>query len=113
ALLLVSFIFSIRVFPSFAEAVSRIPVLEQLVRLIDHDPGLQSAIENEFMQPIGITKEHNGVRFTLDGIIVDEGRMNIFYTVESPESYVEAADIRNFSVKHLDGKGLSAGISYN
>ncbi len=80
---------SIRVSPVFASYVSQIPGLEKIVQLINYDKGLKLAVENEFMQPIGASDEHEGIKLTIDGIIIDESQMVVFYTLENKSEYEE------------------------
>jgi len=79
------FVTSVRVSTVFAAFVAQIPGLDVIVRMIQNDlndQGLQLAVENELMQPIGLSDEHDDIKVTVEGIIMDEVRMNLFYTVE-------------------------------
>lgn len=76
--LLVIFLTSVRVSPAVAAAIQRIPGLGYIVELINYDKGLQSAVENDFIQPLGLSDEHENVVFTVDGIIMDESSLVIF-----------------------------------
>jgi hypothetical protein len=73
----------IRVSPTFADYMSSIPGFEKVVELVHFDKGLLSAIENDFMQPTGVSDEQDGMKVTVDSVIVDEEKMILFYTVES------------------------------
>lgn len=83
ALLLVTFVTSIRVSPVFAQAVASIPGMEKFVELISHDKGLGAAIENDYYQKIGVTQTVDEQTLTVNGVILDETGINIFYTIES------------------------------
>lgn len=80
--LIIFFLTSIRVSPTLAAALQQIPGLGYIVELIRFDKGLQSAVENDFIQPIGVADEHEDILFTVDGIIMDESSLIIFYTIE-------------------------------
>ncbi len=82
AAMILIFVMMIRVSPVFASYVSYIPGLEKFVELVRFDKGLTSAIENEFMQPVGVFDEHEGIKITIDSAIVDEQQMVLFYTME-------------------------------
>lgn len=83
AILIIVFITSIRVSTAFAAYVSEIPGFEKMVELIRHDKGLMSAIENDFMQEINVSDEHDGIKVTIDSVIVDEAQMVVFYSIDS------------------------------
>lgn len=84
ALLILTLVTTIRVSPAFATAVASIPGMEKFVELIQNDKGLNAAFENEYYQPIGESQKIRNAALTIDGIILDESGMNIFYTIESP-----------------------------
>lgn len=83
AILVLVLITSIRVSPTFANAVASIPGLDRFVELIQDDKGLQSVFENEYFESIGASETIDNATLTIDGVILDESGMNIFYTVES------------------------------
>jgi len=86
AILLLTLITSIRISPAFANALSSIPGIEKIVQLLEYDKGLTSVLENEYYQKINKTQTINNVTLTIDGAILDESGINIFYTLTSSES---------------------------
>lgn len=96
--LLAVFITSARVSPALAEVLRQIPGLGYIVELINFDKGLQAAVENDYIVPLGISDEHEGIVFTVDGMIVDEGSLVIFYTIDrsGAGSPVELAEVELF-----------------
>jgi len=102
---------TIRVSPAFAAFVRDIPGMDYFVKLIADDRGLQDAVANEWMQPMGLSDAHDGMRLTVDGIIADERRAVIFYTVkhENENFAVRLSDIQVFSG---DRKPLHGILSY-
>ncbi|WP_084243550.1 DUF4179 domain-containing protein [Planomicrobium okeanokoites] len=90
ALIILTLVTTIRVSPAFANAVASIPGMEKFVELIQNDKGLQGVFENEYYQPIGESQTIGNATLTIDGVILDESGMNIFYTIESA---VEMGDI--------------------
>lgn len=86
ALLFLTLVTSIRVSPAFANAVASIPGMEKFVDLISMDKGLDDAIQNDYYQEIGAAQTKDGHTLTIDGVILDESGMNVFYTIESEES---------------------------
>jgi len=110
AIALIILAVSIRVFPGFAAAVSQLPGMDAIVRLIAYDRGLQAAVRNDYYQPLGATRTEDGVTLTVDGVIEDEGRLVLFYTVTDPEAaYVEIDSPR---IRLQDGSGLAAAYSW-
>lgn len=105
AILLLTFITSIRVSPAFANAVASIPGMARFVETIQSDKGLQQAIENEHFQQIGVSKETENMKVTLEGFITDETTMVAFLTIDekrfSPESRPE------FRILNLEGEVIS------
>jgi len=85
--LLAVFITVVRVSPVVAAVLHQIPGLGYIVELINYDKGLQSSVKNDFIQPIGVSDEHENVVFTVDGIIMDESSLVIFYTVENKRGH--------------------------
>lgn len=111
SLLIVLFIISIRFSPTFAEIVSSIPGVDYIVKLINFDKGLKLAVENEFLQHVGISDEHEGIIFTVEDIIADESRLIVFYSLKSKGDYdyVNLAHVRLFNE---EGEGLSASTNW-
>ncbi len=83
ALLVLTLATTIRVSPAFANAVASIPGMEKVVELIQYDKGLDAIFENDYYQPIGELQTIGNTTLTIDGVILDESGMNIFYTIES------------------------------
>ncbi|MCZ8537461.1 DUF4179 domain-containing protein [Paenisporosarcina quisquiliarum] len=98
ALLLITMATSIRVSPAFANAVSAIPGLEKIVAMIHYDKGLTSAFENDYFQKINASQTKGDLTLTVDGVILDESGINVFYTVKSDET------IKNVRVQNVELK---------
>ncbi|GAA0497823.1 hypothetical protein GCM10008986_26050 [Salinibacillus aidingensis] len=103
AVLLISFIGSIRISPAFAQYMTSIPGMEKIVELIRDDKGMMSAIKNDHYNEIGTSIHHNGVKITLDGIIADQKGFVLFYTLEDQDGGRPAA-LQNVRLKTPDGK---------
>ncbi|MFJ7970006.1 DUF4179 domain-containing protein [Psychrobacillus sp. NPDC096389] len=111
AILMLTFITSIRVSPAFANAVASIPGMERFVDLIQLDKGLEAIIENDYYEAVGVSQMKDNMTFTIDGIILDETGMEIFYTLEAPFS-MEDIQYGNLEVWN-DGKNLSEDSAYS
>lgn len=114
--LITIFVTSIRVSTTFAAFVSNIPGLSEIVKLIQDDRGLNLAVKNNLMQEIGKYDEHDGIRITLDAIIMDEVRMNAFYTIQTVDPQIKL--IENFvkveiSFENSAYPDIEHGISYS
>ena len=84
--------------------------MEGIVSMIRQDKGLMMAIDQSLLQKVGVTDEHDGTSLTVEGIITDESRMVIFYTMKGmkdPEKF-------NYDIDLLDenGKELPVAFSY-
>jgi hypothetical protein len=113
-LLLVTCLFTIRISPVFASILRDIPGLKTFVNLIHNqsDRGIQLALDNEFVQPIGVSDEYGGIKFTVEGIIADETRVIIFYAIESSSSGQRFL-IDRPQITDSNGKDLQAGIGWS
>lgn len=110
AALILLFTGCIRVSPAFASFVEQLPGMEGIVSMIRQDRGLMMAIDQSLLQKVGVTDEHDGTSLTVEGIITDESRMVIFYTMKGmkdPEKF-------NYDIDLLDenGKDLPVAFSY-
>lgn len=116
AILLLTFITSIRVSPVFANAIASIPGMSGIVELIQDNKGLQLAIENEHFQAIGTSGEVESMKVTLDGIITDETSMVLFSTIEkkknSPNRFISGYRILNQKGEDLSNGG-SVSVSWH
>ncbi len=69
-------------------ACSQIPVLCQLAKAVTFSRSLTDAVENEYVQPIGIKQTKNDVTAEIVYLIVDQKQVNIFYRLNS-EKYAQ------------------------
>lgn len=83
AVLLLAFVMTIRVSPAFAQAVSSLPGMSQIVEMIQYDKGMKAIIANDYYEEIHATDSDGTVTVTLNGVIVDQSGMVISYTVDS------------------------------
>ena len=110
AVLVLTFVTSIRISPAFANTIASIPGMEAFVAIIQQDKGLQAIFEEEYYQKIGVSETKENVTLTIDGVILDETGMNVYYTVESPKK------MKNVQLKEMELTNSesipSGGISY-
>lgn len=112
AAVLLLFIGSVRVSPVFASYVSRIPGMEGVVGMISRDKGLQLAIDHDLMQEVGVSASHDGITFRVDGVIADEARIVIFYTMET-EGNAALPDFYENQIKLFDYAGQEIKEGYS
>ena len=111
AILVLTFVTTIRVSPAFASAISTIPGMERFVYIIQYDKGMKAIVENDYYEPIGITQVKDNITLTIDGIIIDATGAEIFYTLEAPYS-LENMDYQGIKLLN-DGQELIASSSYD
>ena len=110
ALIFFSFVTSIRVSPVFANAVASIPGMEKFVDLIQYDKGLEAIFKNDYYQKVDAVQTKSGLTLTIDGVILDETGMNIYYTLQSKEA-VNGLSIQSVDLKNAPPGGISYGGS--
>lgn len=110
-LLVTVFAAMIHVSPAFASAIRQIPGLEVFVRILStQDKGLVRAFDNEFFQPINVSRTQNGETVTLNGIIADETRIVVFYSwSNAPSAPKHGPEVK---LHPADGSQLSAVIGF-
>jgi len=84
AAVFIIFVTVVNISPAAVSAMERIPGLRQLAEAVSFSPSLTAAVEHEFVQPIGLTQTINGVTMRVEHVIVDQRRLHIFYTLDSP-----------------------------
>ncbi|WP_170138863.1 DUF4179 domain-containing protein [Oceanobacillus chungangensis] len=114
AVLLISFITSIRVSPVFASYIANIPGMEEIVELIRHDKGMVAAIESDYYEALGVSKQKNGMEVVIDGVIADEQGIVLFYTINTEEKK-RSVTINQAEIRNQDGTELEipTSSSYN
>ncbi|REB05250.1 DUF4179 domain-containing protein [Sporosarcina sp. BI001-red] len=110
AILLLTFVTSIRVSTAFANTIAAIPGMEPFVALIQHDKGLQAIFNEDYYQEIGSSQTVGDVTMTIDGVILDETGMNVYYTIESSKK-MKTASVNTIEITNSRPMP-EAGISY-
>jgi hypothetical protein len=105
-LLLTAFV---RVSPAFAGMLKDIPGFTGYVDFIQGDKSLLSAVENNFFQPVNLSDERNGYKFTVEDILADDQRLVILYTAEGP-GINNNTGFLDYELKTSDGADLMASI---
>ena len=113
AMLLILFVTSLRVSPTFASYVAKIPGFTPIVELIAFDRGLEDVVKHDYFEEIGesVTSPENNITVTVVGVAADFTGMSIAYTVEAP---FELSQYLLSDIKILQaGEPIPAGFSYN
>ncbi len=89
------FVGMVNLSPTVAAACREIPLLQQLVDALTFAPSLQKAVENDYIQTMGLEETSNGITVRVEHVIVDQKQVNIFYTVtpEQEAYYAAWADV--------------------
>ena len=99
------FLLSIRMSPTIALAVSKVPGLEAIVQLIHHNRGIEDVIEQGYNEQIYATVEQAGIQATVEEVIADESGMYILYRLMSDK------DLK--TDKHIEIEVLQNGEQIN
>lgn len=92
-----AFVLLVNLFPPFAYACGRVPLLRELAKAVAWSPSLSAAVENEYVQPIGQSQTVNGITATVQYLIVDQKQVNIFFTLEGEGYETLSADFPEFT----------------
>ena len=60
--------------------------MKELAKAVCLSPSLAAAVENEYVQPVELTAQANGLTLRVEYLIVDQKQVNLFYTL-SGEGY--------------------------
>ena len=83
ALFCLSILFSVRVSPTIASYVAKIPGFHALVSAVTIDDGIKDIVDNEYYEEINVTKSKNGLSLTLQGVIADHSGFVLFYDADA------------------------------
>ncbi|WP_438431693.1 DUF4179 domain-containing protein [Gorillibacterium sp. sgz500922] len=104
AAVLLLFIGSVRVSPVFASYLEKIPGMEGFVQFFSQDKGLQLAVDNDLLQKVDKADSHDGLTFRVDGVVADEARIVVFYTLKA-EPGKAIPDSQTFNLQMYDESG--------
>lgn len=104
----VSFVLLVNVSAPFAAACAGIPFLKDLAEAVSFSPSLSAAVENDWVQPMGLTQSANGAEMTIEYVIVDQKQLNIFYTTggDAAPMYNVYTDIQGAGGTDISGYGV-------
>ncbi|MGE7693799.1 DUF4179 domain-containing protein [Lysinibacillus sp. NPDC094177] len=82
-LLCLSLLFSIRVSPTIASYVAKIPGFQQIVLAVVRDKGIKDIVDNGYYEEINTTQSKNGLSLTLQGVIADNSGLVLYYDADA------------------------------
>ena len=83
SLFCLSFLFSIRVSPTIASHIAKIPGFEAIVTAVARDKGIQDIVDNNYYEKINETQSRKGLSLTLQGVIAEHSGMELFYDADA------------------------------
>lgn len=75
-----------------AYACSLIPGLRELASAVTFSQSLTDAVENDYVQPMNLSRRENDITATIEYLIVDQKQVNIFYRLYSDKYQQLTAD---------------------
>ncbi|MGE7945610.1 DUF4179 domain-containing protein [Lysinibacillus sp. NPDC093688] len=78
-----SFLFSIRVSPTIASHVAKIPGFQAIVSAVVRDKGIKDIVDNDYYEEINATQSKNGLSLTLQGVIADSSGLVLYYDADA------------------------------
>ncbi|MDR2599178.1 MAG: DUF4179 domain-containing protein [Oscillospiraceae bacterium] len=102
ASLLVAFILMVNLSSAVVQALAQVPLLRELTAVVSFSPSLTSAVENDYVQYIGLEDSNEGITIKVEHVIVDHDQLHVFYSLSS-EKY---ENMRISEVALYDTNGL-------
>lgn len=94
---------------TFALAVSRVPIVRELVEAVAFDPSLKAAVAHDYVQLVGDTYTKDGVTVTIEYLIADPMNVSVFYSL-SDEQGRELELVPDLF--DADGNSLPVSVSF-
>ena len=120
ASLFITFTLLVNLSPAFVLALEPIPVLREiagilnfspeLIKTVEYSPSLNAAVDNDYIQIIGLEQTVNGITMQIECVIVDEQQLHIFYKLLS-EEYTDTF-LRDRTLHDTKGRPLDGYTSY-
>ncbi|QPQ30510.1 DUF4179 domain-containing protein [Lysinibacillus sp. JNUCC 51] len=109
-LLCFSLLFSIRVSPTIASYVAKIPGFQQIVLAVVRDKGIKDIVDNGYYEEINTTQSKNGLSLTLQGVIADNSGLVLYYDADAT---FDMSKLHLEEVKLFQGdKEIEGGASF-
>jgi len=79
------FVLAVNCSVKVAYACSQVPFLKELAEAVTFSRSLTDAVENEYVQPLNLIQEEDGVTVSVEYLIVDQKQVNVFFRLSSEE----------------------------
>ncbi len=88
-----------------AYACSKVPILKELAAAVTFSRSLTDAVNNEYVQPLYLKQEKDGVTATVEYLIVDQKQVNVFFRLDSEKYAALSAEpeVRDATGEHFEG----------
>ncbi|MEG0439885.1 MAG: DUF4179 domain-containing protein [Solibacillus sp.] len=108
---LFSFVLSIRMSPTIASYVAKIPGFDPIVmKMVSYDKGVKAILDNDYFEEVQATANANGLTVTIVDVFADQSGMVVSYEVDAP---FDIGKLRLMEVELFqDGKEVLASKSY-
>ena len=109
AIFLLVFAAMVNLSTAFAVACGRVPLLRELASAVALSPSLSAAVENKYVQPLGLEQSENGITMRVEYVIVDQKQLDIFYSLQSKSrSHMDVtASVSDPGGAPLEGCGIT------
>ncbi|MBR0576089.1 DUF4179 domain-containing protein [Proteiniclasticum sp. BAD-10] len=118
ALFALTFVTLVNTNTAFANTLAKWPVIGDLTRLVrftQEDRGIQSAIENQYLQELALSHEDGGLTLDLPYVIADEHSLVLIFQL--PEAFLREEKgwifPNNVTLTHPDTKEKIEGYAYS
>ncbi|MEG0472165.1 MAG: DUF4179 domain-containing protein [Solibacillus sp.] len=81
---LFSFVMSIRMSPTIASYVAKIPGFDPIVKMVAYDKGVKAILDNDYFEEVQATASANGLTVTVVDVIADQSGMVVSYEMDAP-----------------------------
>ncbi|MFJ7648315.1 DUF4179 domain-containing protein [Lysinibacillus sp. NPDC097279] len=89
-----SLLFSIRVSPTIASQIAKIPGFQAIVSAVARDKGIKDIVDNNYYEEINATQTKNDLSLTLQGVIADHSGFVLYYDANAPfELFLEKVQL--------------------
>jgi hypothetical protein len=127
SLFCLSILFSIRVSPTIASYVAKIPGFEAIVTAISIDKGIKDIVDNDYYEEINEMRSKSGLSLTLQGVIADHSGLVLFYDADAlfdiSELFLEKVQLfqgdnemqgsNSFVMNASDQTHITSSVEYN
>ena len=76
-----SFVLLVNVSAPATNACAQVPFLARLAEAVSFSGTLERAVENDYVQPVGIVQTKDGMTLSVEYLIVDQKQVHVFYSL--------------------------------